>query len=126
MALVTADFAIGAVPRFRRAEVMRPMGAEIEAAVPPDEPLAVLRPGFLPYLYYLRPGLVYVQRIEDLPAPVHYLLVRAGRSPTRSTTLRERAHRLRISLRVKDKRLKDDPRSRWLLLRLNPLPEPSL
>ncbi len=126
MALVTADFVIGAVPRFRRAEVMRPMGAEIEAAVPPDESLAVLRPGFLPYLYYLRSGLVYVQRIEDLPVPVHYLLIRQDDLPTVETTLHERRDTYRIDLRVKDKRLKNDPRSRWLLLRLNPLPEPSL
>ena len=126
MALLTADFAIGAVPRFRRAEIMRPMGAEIEAAVPPDEPLAVLRPGFLPYLYYLRPGLVYVQRIGDLPILVHYVLVRQDDLPNVETTLQERRDTYRIDLRVRDKRLKNDPRSRWLLLRLNPLPEPSL
>ena len=86
----------------------------------------MLRPGFLPYLYYLRPGLVYVQRIEDLPAPVHYVLVRQDELPAVETTLRERHDTYRIDLRVKDKRLKNDPRSRWLLLRLNPLPEPSL
>ena len=126
MALITADFAIGAVPKFRRAEIMRPMAAEIEAAVPSDEPLAVLRPGFLPYLYYLRPGLVYVQRIEDLPATAHYVLVRQDELTNIETTLHERRDTYRIDLRVKDKRLKNDPRARWLLLRLNPLPEPSL
>ena len=126
MALLTADFAIGAVPRFRRAEVMRSMGADIEAAVPPDEPLAVLRPGFLPYLYYLRPGLVYIQRIGDLPAAVHYALIRQDDLPAVNGTLRERHEDYRVTLRVRDKRLKDDPRSLWLLVRLDPLPEPGL
>ena len=90
MALVTADYAIGAVPRFLRAEAMRPMAAEIESSVPPGEPIAVLRPGFLPYLYYLRPGLVYLQRIGDLPEPVHYLLVRQDDLAPTDAALRER------------------------------------
>ena len=126
MAFITVAFAIGAVPRFRRAEIMRPMGAQIEAAVPPDETLAVLRPGFLPYLYYLRPGLVYIQRIGDLPASVHFLLVREEEFNAVAASLRERRAACDIALRVRDKRLKGDPRSLWLLLRLNPLPEARL
>ncbi len=126
MALITADYAIGAVPRFRRAEAMRPMAAQIEATVPPGEGIAVLRPGFLPYLYYLRPELLYIQRIGDLPAAMRYLLVRQDDLASTDATLRERHADYQIALRVRDKRLKDDPRSRWLLLRLDPPPEPRL
>ena len=87
MALITADFALMAVPRFLRAETMRPMGAEIEAVVPPDEPLAVLRPGFLPYLYYLRPGLVYPE-LPPPPPPARAGLHPAHWRPARGGALR--------------------------------------
>ncbi len=76
MALITADLRRRRGAPFLRAESMRPMAAEIEAAVPLGEPVAVLRPGFLPFLYYLRPGLVYVQTSATCPPSVHYLLVR--------------------------------------------------
>ena len=125
MALLTADFALGAIRPLRRAEGVRPVGAQINRFVGRGEPVAALRPGFLPFLFYVR-GLQYIQTIDELPASTPYLLIRENDMDMAAEALRRRQIYSRIGLRAKDKRIKDPHRNTWLLLRLEPASEPGL
>ena len=125
MALLTADFALGAVRPLRRGESVRPVGEKINRAVGRDGPVAVLRPGFLPFLFYVR-GIRYLQTIDDLPVSAPRLLVRESDLNVVMETLRRRQVNARIALSAKDKRVKDDRFNRWVLLRLDPALEPGL
>lgn len=125
MALLTADYALGAIRHLRRIESVRPVGAQINRFVGRDQQVAVLRPGFLPFLFYVR-GLQYVQAIDELPVSISYLLVRENELAAAAAALRRRQINGRIALRAKDKRVKDDSRNLWVLLRLDPAAEPGL
>ncbi len=81
MALITAVYAVGAIPLLRRTESVRSQAGAING-VASGERVAVLRPGFVPFLFYLRPGPVYVQTPEAVPPSVHFLLVREDDAET--------------------------------------------
>ena len=46
---------------------------------PNSEPLYALDPDFQPFLFYMRSRLVYVSRLEEMPATARYLLVQPAR-----------------------------------------------
>ena len=125
MVLLTVDFALGAVRELRRAEAVRPVGAQINRAVGPDETVAVLRPGFLPFLFYVH-NLRYVQTVDELPVSTPYLLARENDLGPVSSALERRQINARITLTARDKRIKDESLNRWLLLRLEPTAQPGL
>ena len=50
--------------------------APINAAIPAGEKLYAVNPGYQPLLFYVRAPIVYLNRLSDLPATAHYLLVR--------------------------------------------------
>ena len=120
MGLLTADYAFGAVPRLRRLESVRPAGRQIDETALGGDPIAVLQPGFVPFLFYLGSRPVYLQTPGSLPASIHYLLVRQGDLPAVESAIRSRELQYRIALRINDKRLNHEPAARWLLLSLNP------
>ena len=125
MALLTADFAVSVVPRLRRGESVRPVGHRINRSVGRGETVAVLRPGFLPFLFYVH-DLRYLQTPGELPPFVAYLLVRENDLDPVAEVLRQRQWTHRIALTVNDKRVKDPRLNTWLLLRLDPISETSL
>ncbi len=117
MALLTADFALGAIRPLRHGEAVRPAGVRINRTVGPSATVAVLRPGFLPFLFYVD-NLRYLQVIDELPASVPFLLVRENDLSAVSYALHRREINTRIALDIKDKRVKDESLNHWLLLRL--------
>ena len=112
MALITVVYVIGAVPFLQKTGSVRPQ-AEAINRVASGEQIAVLRPGFVPFLFYLRPTPVYVQSPEAVPPTVRYLLVREEDARPILNPLG--AHSLAAPLfRVDDKRA----HSGWVLLPL--------
>ena len=119
MGLLTWDYALGVVPRLRRYESIRPAARAINRAVAADpDPAAraarvtVLAPGFLPLLYYMKPGPDYAQAPTDVPVTAPWLLARP--SDLRPSP----AERWRDVLTVTDKRVRQPGRNRWHLYRL--------
>ena len=125
MALFTANYAVGAVHRLHRNESVRPVGTEIRHLVPAGQRVAVLRPGFLPFLFYID-GLLYLQSADTLAPSVHFLLVRQDELASTETSLARQGLTQRILLQGKDKRIADTPHGTWLLLSLDRVGEPSL
>ena len=125
MALLTADFALGAIRPLRRVESVRPVGRAISRAADGGAAVAVLSPGFLPFLFYV-PHLRYVQSVEELPLAAPYLLVRQSKLGEASEVLRRRRIDSRIALHARDKRMRDSQLGDWVLLRLSPTAEAGL
>ena len=125
MALFTANYAVGAMHRLHRNENVRPDGTEIRRLVPAGQQVAVLRPGFLPFLFYID-GLLYLQSIDTLAPSIHFLLVRQDELAAAETSLIKQGLTQRILFQARDKRIADAPHGTWLLLSLDPSGEPSL
>ena len=124
MGLLTANYAIGAVHQLHRNESVRPVGSAIRHVVPPGQRVAVLRPGFLPFLFYVN-DLVYLQSPEGLSPSLHYLLVRQDDLPAASASLDKQGFSYRTVYQAQDKRIKE-ARGVWLLLSLDRPDEPGL
>ncbi len=75
MALVTAVYVVGAIPILRRTESVRPAAAKIDQVLS-GERTAMLRPGFVPFVFYLHRSPLYLQRADAMPPSINYLLVR--------------------------------------------------
>jgi 4-amino-4-deoxy-L-arabinose transferase-like glycosyltransferase len=72
-------YAIAVVPMLQRRSKVKPIAAQIDRLVPEAEPLYALDPDYQPFLFYLRSRLVYVSRLDDVPASARYLLVQPER-----------------------------------------------
>ena len=125
MGLLTANYAVGAVHRLHRQETVRPEGMSIRRMVPAGQQVAVLRPGFLPFLFYVDDPR-YLQTTAALSPSVHYLLVRQDELSAAETSLQKQGFTRRVMLRAKDKRLHEETRGTWVLFSLDRPGEPSL
>jgi hypothetical protein len=83
---------------------VKPIAAQIDSLVPDSEPLYALDPDFQPFLFYVRSRLIYVNRLEEVPATARYLLVQPARE--REVLESERWSPLRVKplMRVTDYR----------------------
>jgi 4-amino-4-deoxy-L-arabinose transferase-like glycosyltransferase len=72
-------YAAAIVPRVHRRQNVKKLAAQIDAAIPPSEPLYAVDPNYQPIFFYLRSKLVYASEIVDLPTDAKYLLVRPER-----------------------------------------------
>jgi hypothetical protein len=72
-------YAIAVVPALRGRSKVRPIAARIDSRVPASEPLYALDPDFQPFLFYVRSHLVYVNRLDEVPAGARYLLLQPER-----------------------------------------------
>lgn len=68
-------YAVALVPALQRRVKVKPIAGQIDALVPKSEPLYALDPDYQPFLFYIRSRLVYVSRVDDLPANARYILV---------------------------------------------------
>ena len=113
MAVLTLDYAIGAVPRLRSKERLRPLAAHLNAVIGDAAPVYAYQPGFLPILFYLHPSARYAHRIADLPASARYLLVDAKDEPLVAGALRTAGFQVPQAIT-----LDHLSRGTWYLLRL--------
>ena len=86
------------IPFLERRAKIRPLAAQLEGAIPPNESLYAVDPDYQPYLFYLHRPIVYVDRIEELPPGARYVLVQPEQEK-----VAERRHGQPI-LRLKDYR----------------------
>ena len=72
-------YGIAVVPALQRRSKVKPIAAQIDRRVPDSEALYALDPDYQPFLFYVRSRLVYVDRLDDIPASARYLLIQAER-----------------------------------------------
>ena len=68
-------YSLAIIPLLQRREKIRPIAAQLDAAIPPNESLYAVDPDYQPFLFYLQRPIVYVSEVGDLPRSAHYLLV---------------------------------------------------
>jgi 4-amino-4-deoxy-L-arabinose transferase-like glycosyltransferase len=68
-------FPLRSVTYFKRHERMKPVAAKINAVVAPDQPLYAVNLPFLPYLFYVRAPVTYLEKLDELPPDARYFLV---------------------------------------------------
>jgi len=72
-------YAVAVVPTLQRRSKVKPIAEQIDRLVPKGEPLYAIDPDYQPFLFYVRSRLIYVSRLDDVPATARYLLVQAER-----------------------------------------------
>lgn len=72
-------YGIAVVPALQRRSKVKPIAAQIDRRVPDSEPLYALDPDYQPFLFYVRSRLVYVDRLDEVPASARYLLIQPER-----------------------------------------------
>jgi 4-amino-4-deoxy-L-arabinose transferase-like glycosyltransferase len=72
-------YAIAIVPRMDKRQRIKRLAAQVESNIPSGEIVYALDPNYQPIFFYMRSKLVYASEIDELPADVHYLLVRPER-----------------------------------------------
>ena len=78
-AILLCIYAGAVMPALQSRAKVKPLAAQIDGLVPDSEPLYALDPDFQPFLFYVRARLVYVNRLEEMPATARYLLVQPAR-----------------------------------------------
>lgn len=53
---------------------VRPIAAEVNAAIPAGEPLFAVQPLFQPYLFYVHAPIHYVNTLDQLPSDAHFFI----------------------------------------------------
>jgi len=74
--LVTLQYARFAPVQRHRGEVNRPVAAEVNSLVPEHETIYAFRPGYLPFLFYVREPVIYLTEPGQIDDRVRFLLVR--------------------------------------------------
>jgi 4-amino-4-deoxy-L-arabinose transferase-like glycosyltransferase len=77
--LILCLSAIAVVPALQRRSKVKPIAAQIDRLVPDSEPLYALDPDYQPFLFYVKSRLIYVSRLDDVPASARYLLLQPER-----------------------------------------------
>lgn len=91
-------YSVALIPFLEKRAKIRPLAAQLDAAIPPNESLYAIDPDYQPYLFYVRRPIVYLDRVAELPPDAHYLLVQ----PENEKAAEARA--ARPILRLKDYR----------------------
>jgi 4-amino-4-deoxy-L-arabinose transferase-like glycosyltransferase len=107
-------YSLAIIPFLQRREKVRPIAARIEAAIPPNEWLYAVDPDYQPFLFYLRRPIVYVSKVDDLPATAHFILVQPENEKAAEQSPRWLPRRPQTIEQIKDYRGR-----RVILLRVN-------
>jgi 4-amino-4-deoxy-L-arabinose transferase-like glycosyltransferase len=68
-------FPLRSVTYLKRHERIKPVAAKINAVVAPDQRLYAVNLPFLPYLFYVRAPVTYLEKLDELPPDARYFLV---------------------------------------------------
>ncbi|MEO6873082.1 MAG: glycosyltransferase family 39 protein [Chthoniobacterales bacterium] len=68
-------YSLALIPFLEKRAKIRPLAAQLDAAIPPNESLYAVDPDYQPYLFYLQRPIVYVDRVDELSPAAHYILV---------------------------------------------------
>jgi 4-amino-4-deoxy-L-arabinose transferase-like glycosyltransferase len=97
-------YALAIVPRLQARQKVKPIAARIEAVVPESERLYAVDPDYQPFLFYVRRPIVYVSRVNDLPADTSYFLVQPDNENAAETARQWRPAFPRRVLSIQDYR----------------------
>ncbi len=92
------------VPRLQARQKVRTIGAQIEAVVPDSERLFAVDPNYQPFLFYVHREIVYVSRVEEVPAEARYFLVQPENETAAETARQWGPNSPRRVLSIKDYR----------------------
>jgi 4-amino-4-deoxy-L-arabinose transferase-like glycosyltransferase len=102
--LLLCGYALAIVPSLQRRSKVKTIAARIDRVVPSSEALYALDPDFQPFLFYVRSRLIYVNRLEDVPADARYVLVQGGREQELTASTRWLPRRAEPIERITDYR----------------------
>ena len=97
-------YSLAIIPILQGREKVRPLAAQIDAALPPNEPLYAVDPDYQPYFFYLHRPIIYASNVDELPALAHYLLVQPDKEAAAEKSARWAPQSARPILRIKDYR----------------------
>jgi len=63
----------------KKREKVKTIAAEINSAIPDNEPLYAVDPGYQPFLFYMRRPVKYVDAVGEIPSTAHYFVIRPDR-----------------------------------------------
>jgi 4-amino-4-deoxy-L-arabinose transferase-like glycosyltransferase len=90
-------YSLAIIPALQRRAKVRPVAAQLDEAIPPNEKLYAVDPDYQPFLFYLHRPIVYLSAFTDLPPDARYLLVQPAGEKAAET-------RAEPILRIKDYR----------------------
>ena len=97
-------YSVGIIPFLQRRAKVRPIAAQITAAIPPNEPLYAVDPDYQPFLFYVQRPIVYFDRVDELPVEARYLLVQPDKEKQTEQANVWLPRHARPLLRIKDYR----------------------
>jgi 4-amino-4-deoxy-L-arabinose transferase-like glycosyltransferase len=103
--LAIAIYAFALMPALVRREKVRNIAAQLNAALPPGEPLYALDPDYQPFLFYVRNAIVYIAKPAALPREARFILVQRRDEEQVASMLNRKAPE--SILRIKDYRGKE-------------------
>ena len=72
-------YAVAVVPALQARAKVKPIAAQIDALVPESEALYAVDPDYQPFLFYIRRGIVYVSKVDEVPLTARYVLIQPER-----------------------------------------------
>jgi 4-amino-4-deoxy-L-arabinose transferase-like glycosyltransferase len=90
-------YSLAIIPALQRRAKVRPVAAQLDKAIPPNEKLYAVDPDYQPFLFYLHRPIVYLSALADMPPDARYLLVQPANEKAAET-------RAEPILRIKDYR----------------------
>jgi 4-amino-4-deoxy-L-arabinose transferase-like glycosyltransferase len=72
-------YSLALIPFLEQRAKIRPLAAQLDGAIPPNEQLFAVDPDYQPYLFYLHRPIVYVDHVDQLSPDAHYILVQPGK-----------------------------------------------
>ncbi|HVF70587.1 MAG TPA: glycosyltransferase family 39 protein [Chthoniobacterales bacterium] len=73
--LLLLAYGLWLVPLLQSRSKVKPIASRIDQLVPNSEPLYALDPDFQPFLFYVKSRLIYIHRLDEVPATARYLLI---------------------------------------------------
>ena len=100
-------YVVALTPVLRKREKVRNIAAEINRALPPNEPLYAVDPDYQPALFYVRDPIIYLGRVSDAPTSARFLLVQPAAEPEALRSEQWAPRKARTLLRLRDYRKKE-------------------
>jgi 4-amino-4-deoxy-L-arabinose transferase-like glycosyltransferase len=97
-------YACAIIPKLQQRQNIKGLAAQIDRVIPPNESVYALDPNYQPIFFYLRAKLIYVDDLNEVPAPATYLLARPERQEQVLASDRWSPRRARLVLPVTDYR----------------------
>jgi 4-amino-4-deoxy-L-arabinose transferase-like glycosyltransferase len=97
-------YSLAIIPVLQGREKIRPIAAQLAAAIPPNESLYAVDPDYQPFLFYLQRPIVYLSQVTDLPREARYLLVQPADEKAAEESALWAPQRAEPILRIKDYR----------------------